>query len=249
MFIYNDLPVPWEWVENQLCDVGYCGLINSPKPMAVEGGITGVTEYAHIGTDFTFANPKLSGTRKISERLVLIKNNHSLMPSRDIIVRYATLLAHADLTLQSFLINIRDMRVLTASDRKLQDVVADYYDNLSDGKFGVIIDELSADSFLGDQSIKSLNNSNNINGDLLLNTLDAQRRILKDFYEDIGIRQSSDKRERETTDEISSNDGMLLFNVSDMLKSRQSALDEANHLFGWDASVDLNPMIGGDIDV
>ena len=74
----------------------------------------------------------------------------------------------------------------------------------------------------------------------VMDCIDARNELLRMFYTDIGVRFTKDKKERMIESEVSSDNQMLLFNISDMLHQREKASDEINKLFGLNTSVRLS---------
>ena len=72
---------------------------------------------------------------------------------------------------------------------------------------------------------------------------DTRTKLLKQFYADIGVRATFDKRSNAVVDEITSDSSMLLYNVSDMLDCRQRGADAVNAIFGTEWSVRLSDQI------
>ena len=64
-------------------------------------------------------------------------------------------------------------------------------------------------------------------------------RILKSFYNDIGVRTAVEKRTNMITPEITANDGLLQLNISDMLNERKLGCDRVNAMYGTNWSVRL----------
>ena len=68
-------------------------------------------------------------------------------------------------------------------------------------------------------------------------------KLLKQFYADIGVRATFDKRSNAVVDEVTSDSSMLLYNVSDMLEYRQRGADAVNAIFNTNWSVRLSDEI------
>ena len=64
-----------------------------------------------------------------------------------------------------------------------------------------------------------------------MDCIDARNELLRMFYNDIGVRFTKDKKERMIESEVSSDNQMLLFNISDMLHQWEKASAEINKLF------------------
>ena len=72
---------------------------------------------------------------------------------------------------------------------------------------------------------------------------DVRTKLMKNFYADIGVRASFDKKSNAVVDEITSDTSMLLYNVSDMLHEREIACDRVNDMFGTSWTVKLSDEI------
>ena len=69
---------------------------------------------------------------------------------------------------------------------------------------------------------------------------EIHRNILKDFYNDLGVKFSTEKKERLITAEVESAEESLLLNIDDMLNTRKEGVRKINELFGTDIEVKLN---------
>lgn len=251
IFEWKNLPMPQKEIEILLTYVGFCGFTRfnkSKKLGAVNGSMTGVTNYPDIFTRFMYATPLESGLRTIDKDLVLIENNQIRMPTYHIINTYATLLAHTDLSLQAILINSRATGLVKAATQEQVDDINKWYTSLANGDTLAVLDKDNLSSLINDKGIEvfSMSFPSSMSIDAYYQ---IRENLLKSFYSEIGINSMRDKRERVVQAELDTNLNRILFNVDDMLKCRQTACDKINNIFKTNISVDLNREIVNQIEV
>lgn len=218
------------------------------------GGISGVKEYegkatpffGHYAGDptvffdvfksFSIYSPVESGVYEIGKDVAVIKNNsmgNSVLP---LVHDYAVKLAHNDVTLVRTLINAREANgTAVGSTEKEIKAIKDYYDDLCQGRYGSIQDPaLSGVRFYGESKTTKLE---------ILDLVETHRNILDDFYNDIGIRTSYNKKGNMIAEEVSANDTRILFNLDDMFENRKRGAEEVNKLFGTNWSVEKSKEI------
>lgn len=220
--------IPQIEVELMLMRYGHFILTNDNKwgMVAVAGSMHGCTPYAYQYRKYTYAAVECDGgTRTIGEDCVLFQNTSMRTPIVNLIRRYAALLAHADLSLQSALINLRAVDVYSAENDASAESVRSVLNSIEQGKPNVIVDK----SLLSE--IKNVANTRPSNNGVK-DSIDAQEDILRNFYRDIGIRSTKDKKERMLEDEITSDEQLLLFNIGDMLNTRKESAEKAYKMFG-----------------
>lgn len=243
IFEYENLPstIPDYIVEGNLITFGYTGIVNDSEAglITVTGGLSGVTPYPTLFGSLTYAAPKSKGgtvnvinTFKFNQNAILLKNDSTLMGLLNLIERYASLLAHADLTFKCQLINSRYNKTFVSGDDATADSVNQWYSDLYEGKLSSIIDESLTQSF-------SDLNSSKVNNDLI-SAYNVTEKILYAFYRDLGIRTPRAKTERMTESEVTEDDSLLLVNVSNMYECRKKGWAEVNKMFNLDVKVKLN---------
>ena len=250
MFRWNGLNFPQREIEILLILVGFCGFTKFTKSNelgAVYGSMSGVTNYPDIFTTFTYATPLESGMKKIDKTLVVINNNELRMPSILIINNYAHLLAHADLSLQALLINCRSGGIVKANTQKQVDAINSWYNSLYNGKSVSVLDSDSLESFIDTKSMDFLQTTSNQRIDINEYYL-IRENLLKSFYSDIGISGTREKKAHLLNDEIYTDINRVIFNVNDMLKERQEAVEKINNIFNTNISVDFNYEIQEQIE-
>lgn len=245
IFEWKNLPCPQKEVEILLTLRGFCGFTRFKKSGnlgIVYGSMSGITNYPDIFTKFTYATPLESGIRTIDSDIVVIDNNQIRMPTISVVDTYATLLAHTDLSLQAALINSRATILAKGRTQQQVDDINHWYSSLANGKTLAILDAMDLNTLLNDKGIEifPVQQSSTMTIDQYYQ---ARENLLKSFYSEIGINSMRDKRERVVEAELDTNLNRILFNVDDMLQSRQEACEKINNIFNTNISVDLNQEI------
>ena len=238
LFIWEgmDEPLPKE-IEQRLILAGHCGICDyKSKLTAFFGSFYGVTVYQDQWTNYNVHSPVHSGSYKIDDNIVVIDNNSIRNPSFLHVSHYASLLAHAEVTLLQELVEARDSGgVPIAKNENAKQSLLSYQAKKYNGKIGVVHDLAGIGvEYMGADRHTSLD---------LSGVWDVRTKLLKQFYADIGVRATFDKRSNTVVDEITSDSSMLLYNVSDMIKQRQIAVDKINNLFGTNWSVRISDEI------
>lgn len=225
IFEWTGLPFPQKELEMRTLYYGFSSYIDDPLigRMVATASMSGVTEYWDEFTKVTYAAPTAKGgTVRIGQECCIINNTalrNSIMPMID---RYASLLAHAEISLKCALVNLRKVDTYAAETDDIAKSIAKYHADIYKGKDSVIID----DSMI--EAVKNLSNTKTNTG--VTECIDAIGDILRRFYMEIGVRYSKDKKERMVEAEVQSDDQMLLLNVDDMLKQRKDAAKEMTRL-------------------
>ena len=236
IFTWTGLPFPQKEIENRLLIDGYCGFLKDSKKglMVASGGMSGVTQYYDEFTTFNWSAVGVANTksRTIGKDCVIINNNQLRNPILPMVLRYASLLAHADISLKCALINTRETNTYASSDENTAENIIRYYDKLYNGDSASILDE----SLI--ESVKNVSNRESTTA--IKDCLSARTDLLSNFFKEIGVKSANDKKERMIESEVDSNNQLLLFNISDMLAERKRACEEINRIFGTNTNVDLS---------
>lgn len=235
IFEWHNLPFPQKEIETRLIYDGYCGFVKDDIKglMVASGSMSGVTEYFDEFTEFTYASPTArGGSKKIGKECVIINNNsirNSLYP---LICRYASMLAHTEVTLKCALLNARYTDVFSTDSQGTAESIKAFHQKIYDGEEDVIVD---------DSLISSLENKANANTKTSIKEiLETRNEILKSFYNEIGVRYMKDKKERMVVPEVDNDAQMLLLNIKDMERERKKAVEEINKIFGTNIEVHLS---------
>ena len=165
--------------------------------------------------------------------------NQTRTPLIRLVFRYAVLLAHADLSLQSILINSRATGIFSAKDDKQAESIKAWYDTLSDGNLCAIVNDELLSTVIGSEGLRNIA-TNYPDSKNISDFYEIHRNILKDFYNDLGVKFSTEKKERLITAEVESAEESLLLNIDDMLNTRKEGVANINKLFGTNIEVELN---------
>lgn len=237
LFIWDtndDLP-PKE-IEERLYLAGHCGIAAYDGLTAFFGSFFGVTKYYDEWTNYNVHCPIYSNTYTIGKDIAIIENNSLKNPSIEHVNHYAKLLAHTDVTLMRLLVEARDSGgVPIAKNESAKQSIINYQKKVYVGKLASIMDLAGVGvEYMGADRHTQLK---------IAEVWDTRTKLLKQFYADIGVRATFDKRSNTVVDEITSDSSMLLYNVSDMLECRQRGADAVNAIFGRNWSVRLSDQI------
>ena len=242
IFEWTGLPFPQKELEMRTLMEGCSTYTDDPfvGRMVASCSMSGPTEYWDEFTQATYAAPTAKGgTVRIGTECCIINNTtlrNSIFP---MICRYASLLAHAEISLKVALVNMRKVETFSAENDTVADSIREYQKKIYLGKDAVIVD----DSMV--EAVKNLS-ERKTTGEVK-ECIDAIGDLLRRFYQEIGVRYTKDKRERMVQAEVENDDQMLLLNISDMLKQRQAAAKEMtrlNKLWGYgdeEITVRLSP--------
>lgn len=176
--------------------------------------------------------PIYAGTRTIDKDAIIINNTSIRNPSYMYVHHYATLLAHAEVTLIDMMVDARDNGgVPIARTQKQFESIRAYQNKRFYGKYGVVTD-------MGGLGVEYAG-SDRKTSQSVLEVLEARNKLIRSFYSDIGVRAAFEKKSNVNSLEIDGNDSLLRFNISDMLDQRELACDKINELFGTNWSVRL----------
>lgn len=250
MFTWGGLPCPQDVIELYLIRDGVCGNTIDKKEgnIIVSGGLTGVTNYPNVFTQFVYATPLTSGMFNIDKTGVICKANRLSLPDNDCIDLYAHLLTHIDLSIQAVLINMRATNAFAAANESQKDTILSWLRNLRKGKPNVILDKQKLSDVLGDNGIKTLPTYDHYKGELL-ELYSMRQNLLRDYFNERGFVSDKAKTERLVTAELSINIFRTIYSISDMLEERQKFCERAKSVLGLKYNVDYNEQIQKQIDV
>lgn len=246
VFIWDNTPFPMRELDYRYYKSGAVSIVQDNKygTMAAWCNLTGVTEYADVFKYVTYSANNTSGTKTIGKNAVVSYNNSLHQQLQSHIDLYASLLAHAYMSIKLALVNARFQEILIADNDQSKENIQNWYRSLYQGKPLAILDN----TLIGlQEGIKNLAPSNkNIN---VMELINAYNELWRAFYRDIGIRFTKDKRANMVADEVTSDEQLLLYNIDDMLRQRKQLCNDYNALFvdkmHWQSnyiSVRLNPL-------
>lgn len=248
IFIWDGFPFPSREIDYRYYKSGAVAIVQDDKikTMATWANLTGVTEYLDVFKYVTYAAPTAAGgTKTIGVDAVVSYNNSLHQQLQSHIDLYASLLAHAYMSIKLALVNSRYQEILLVDNDQTRESVKEWYRSLYDGKPLAILDN----TLIGveKEGVANLAPANkNIN---VIELINAYNELWRGFYRDIGIRFTKDKRANMTENEVVSDEQLLLYNIDDMLRQRKQLCTDYNALFvdkmKWQtkyASVKLNPL-------
>lgn len=249
LFVWDGTdPVPAKEIEQRLLIQGHCGVFNFKDPKtgiteltAMFGNFNGVAKYMDELPRYMMRCPVWSGNTEVGKNSVVISNNSLRNPALPLVNHYAYLLAHTDVTLSRLMIAARDAGgvPIATSDKQKQDIEV-YQRHLYNGEDGVVTD-------LGALGVEYAGSDKHTNQNIV-DVMDVRQRILKNFYSDIGVRASFEKRSNATVNEVEADTSMLLLNITDMLESRKRGADAVNNMFNTNWSVKLADEINYNLE-
>ena len=240
LFVWTDTdPVPAKEIEQRLLIQGHCGVFNFKDPKtgvteltAMFGNFNGVAKYMDELPHYMMRCPVWSGNTDVGINSVVISNNSLRNSCLELVDHYAYLLAHNDVTLARVLINSRDAGgVPVATSDKQRADIENYNRKLYNGEDGVIID-------FGALGVQYAGADRHTQQNIV-DIMDVRQRILKNFYADIGVRASFEKRSNATVNEVEADTSLLLLNIADMIESRKRGADAVNKMFGTNWQVEV----------
>ena len=228
-------------MESRILIAGHCGVINffdgiTEELTAMFGSFYGVGKYFDEKPFYNLRCPIWAGSGRIGYDTSIIENTSLKNPCLPMVQRYAYMLAHTEVSLVKALVNLRDsggVPVATSSKQKAD--IEDYQKKLYNGEDGVVID-------FGALGVEFAGTDRHTNQSIL-DIMEVRQKLLKNFYSDIGIRASFDKRSNTVVNEVEADTTMLLFNITDMLEARKRSAERVNKMFGVNWSVDVSPEI------
>lgn len=194
-------------------------------------------------TNAIYANPKIkSETLKLGIDSEIIYNNRLqdnlyYLPSDGglltFIQRYSRQLADIESTINNYIVNARIVSYPVASNDKIGASLDKFFEKIALGKRAYITDNAIIENFrnvdIGKFSIKDGVN------DLLI----ARDKILEQFFRDIGVRMYNPKKAQVNTEEIESNDDLLLISTKDMLDERKKGIERVNAHWGTNITIEI----------
>ena len=174
--------------------------------------------------------PSISETLEINKDVAIIRNDTNYRGLYQLHLKYAELLAEAEISLRSTLLVLRDELLFIAKTEKQKRAVEAYIAARENGQPSFIA---SAD--LGAPLEAMMQNSRSNSVELAVNGLQA---IKAAWYNEIGLNPSfSMKREYTSAQEIDTQTDLLMPIIDDMFQSRQIGLENVNSMFGTNISV------------
>lgn len=245
LFIYDNLPdsIPVDVLELYLQHTGAvtfdeCGGILTVNPLTFSGEHR---DHNKRPTEALIVNPYQNPpnrTKTINSDCVVMRNDTMMLGLRDIISKYATLLAENELSMWMGIINSRIMSLMIASDSDQKKALDMYIEKIKNGELTAVLDD---NMELSSISVQPYSNSSFQNQ--IIQMTEAEQYLIGSLYIELGIKgHYNTKRENISEAESQMGDDTLIPLIDDMLKNRQEALKMVNLIFGTDISVKLGSV-------
>lgn len=242
---YDETVVPFnqKQIELPLLTGGY-GLFSkiNEKPIAGYGSLYNQNKYFYYEYDNCLINtPNGSYRRSLLNKEAVLVNNNSLRQSiMPMIERYATLIAHTEITFVMSLVNGRASRIFTTTDPSTAESVNQFLNDLYIGKMNSITDDLM-------QSVNVLDFGDDVSKNYK-DLCDTIKFLYEDFFRNMGIKSESSKRERLNLAEVAEDSGLTTLMIDDMYKCRLDGAKALSEFYGTEFRV--KPLVSyEDIEV
>lgn len=240
LFSYEGLPdsIPAHEIDLIAYMGGYTPLVtvaNNGKTTwiaAYSSGMFDQTDYLDMFKKVNFGTPLHFGERTIDKNAIIVPNNSLKTPLIWRINHYSTLLAHCDVSIVAELVNDREIDFMEAINSTSAEAAKETFKKRYDGIPSAIVNKGFSQFRHNFIAARSQEQSSKL--------WELRNNILSGFLEEIGIKKSYDKKERQITNEIQADDKMLNLNISDMLECRQVAFEKFHELSGYDVKVTCN---------
>lgn len=244
MFVWEGLPdsLPQFELENFIINNGFAVVFNNKKYgiISTEGGLTGNTMSVYKRpTLYTYSNPVVgSGVVKLGENAVVIYNStidrvqNNRKGFSETINRYARILADIDSSLLIAIQNQRSTFIPYAVTQQAAESLERTIKAIQAGETYVP----STNTIMEVLNTLPVNNAVSIR-----DLLDSRKNALALFLEEIGVRATTTKRERQIDAEVRSDGQVLVVNQANLLEERKIGSEMLNKVFGLNTKVSINP--------
>lgn len=231
----NTGDVPSREIEIALMLGGSCGVTTKYKnTLSVFAGYYagGPTQYYDVYKQYAVNSPVFSKILTIGKDVVMGRNNSVMNNALPLIHRYAMLLAHIEVTIVDVLIDSRTSSVAIARTEAERQSLVNYRNSLCNGKVMPILDPAFSQA-------KFVDLKGNLGADLKT-LIETRENILNSFYSDIGVKTAWNKKGNMIQEEVEASNGLMLFNLNDMLNCRKLLAEEVNTKYGTNWTVDIS---------
>ena len=253
IFEYENLPesIPSRELELLLILQGYATPFydNRGLPVAVPTNIYGYDKY-YTPNSGTYGNAIIPTKTLYFQNNAEHTQNAVLMFNSDLhtnifylwsdgallslIQRYARRMADLEASENIYTVKTRFGNAPVGSTDSVRNSIKNFVDKIRVGKFDTITDDSIINCF------RTVDFGNNTNENLM-SFAAARDKIIEQFFRDIGVKMSNQKKAQVTSNEIESDEQLLLISIDDMLKTRKQGLDDFNRFFHTNATVRINP--------
>lgn len=235
-----DFKAPKHWDTDFLLDTillnGVFGIFeNNSEPLALNCQPYGVNVY-YKPTSFNIANPVLGTFNKtigVDGAIIYLEEEPSMNATfrtvRPLLTKYAYQLAACDKCIDQSLMNSGVAAIFSASSKKIADSFRRMYDDISEGKPAVFVDEELGLSSGTSRNLQYTPAKDNYICDLVQI---QKRKIIEEFLTAIGVNNANtDKRERLNADEVNSNNDECYIATATWRRNLEETTELAKSLF------------------
>ena len=169
---------------------------------------------------------------KLNDTIFYMKSDSSMCT---FIGKYARLLADIESTIDIYTVNSRLTSIPVTADQNVAQTISAFFKKLTLGERAIISDSNIVQQFRN-VDINRSSISDHINDWLI-----ARDKILEMMFRDLGVKMYNPKKAQVNTEELESNDQLLLIQLDDMLQSRKEGLERVNDMFSTEIDVKINP--------
>ena len=239
MFTYEGLPdsIPQRMLELYTMVNGHSVIVEHEGKLYVcFGGFAGEPDEYYMPKQYIVANPylKLFETFTINENCILVKNDSMMCGLMPMFNRYASALVENDLSMNIVDINSRIPMLIESQDDKTYASAMKFMKDIENGDLSVIASNGFLDGLRTQPYSKDTRN-------IITDLIEYHQYLKASWFNEIGLNANYNmKREAITADESQLNDDMLLPLIDDMKECRQEAIDQINHMWGTDITIEYD---------
>lgn len=199
-------------------------------------------DFYYQPTNAIVANPRFEKDMKIGSECEILK----LLPDAyyrggvlDIIDHYATLLAEASKGVFMGLVNAKVPMILSANNDAQAETLKKVYDKAQTGETLIIWQNIDGSDEVIPRKDPFESWTNNFKDTYIVSSLiDDMQKILNNFYNEIGLPTTVDKKERLVTSEADFSERQSQARIQCWVTTLNESFDRINELFGTNMEVD-----------
>lgn len=167
----------------------------------------------------------------------------------DIIIKYADEMRNIDLAIRMSTINARFAYAMAATDDKSAKTLRAIAERLANGEPAIVYDAKMRPTDDKESMPWQQFDRNLAQNFILPELIEARRKIIQDFYSELGVRITNDKRERLIESEVEANESETFIRRQVWANSLQDSLLKFNDLLGTEISVTVAEPEGVSLNV
>lgn len=241
VLIWDSLPAEWDinFLLFALFAIGFVGVFYTERFGLTFniGNISGY-DFFYQPTKFTVSNPLYRKTLKIHKECELIKLTPDFCGIYDIINFYATKLAELSKGIDMGIINAKIPMILTANNQAQSATLKKIYDKVQAGESLVVWDNnTNYDEIIPMKDIFTSWNQDFKQTYIVTELLNNLNSLLDDFYTEIGLPVTLDKKAQVITKEADFQSIQSQARLSCWINTLHESIKKVNNMFSTDISV------------